>query len=300
MPGVDLLVIGGSGFIGAHVVAKAIEAGQDVAYTYASRKLSSPAQAYQVKIEEDGVLETCIAETWPKAILYCAVPQPRSDAPHYIVSVLGVQRVAACLKSLKKKALLVYLSSNAVFSGKKGPYKESAKPDPEERQDSYHLYALTKFAGERTALSDWNNTIVVRTSSVDGRDVAGRINPRLSSMVERLQAKQPVPRFDDRYISPTLVDNLADALIEIMDPSFKHRGLIHISGSERLTDYEYARYLVRRLGLDEKLVAQDSLASSSFQYQRPLDMSLDTALARQMLKTRLLGVAEQLGRIFPD
>jgi nucleoside-diphosphate-sugar epimerase len=61
----DLLVIGGSGFVGAKIVQPAAEMGYRVAYTYNSHPLPLPIHSYQVDLVESGVIEACITEAFP-------------------------------------------------------------------------------------------------------------------------------------------------------------------------------------------------------------------------------------------
>lgn len=300
MSKVDLLVIGGSGFVGAHLVKMATAAGYRVAYTYANHKAVLPAQAHQVKIEKKGVLEACITDTQPQIIVYCAVPPPRVDsAIHRTVNVEGVHRVIASLDTVAHQTLFVYLSTNAIFSGRQGPYRESDMPDPEARQDVYRAYALTRCEGESAALGNWPNTLVVRTATVNGRDIQGKLNVRLATPVERLLAGHPLPLFCDRYISPTLVDNLVEALLEIIDSDFTYRGILHLAGSQRVTDYEYGCYLAQHLGINEHLVEKVYMADSPLLSNGSRDGSLDTAFTQSLLRTRLLNIMEQLASTFP-
>ncbi|MBI5711920.1 MAG: sugar nucleotide-binding protein [Chloroflexi bacterium] len=289
---VNTLVVGGSGFVGSKIVSEATKGqGCEIAYTYATRKVDLPARAYQVKLEEGDGLERCILETNPRVVVYCAVPF--KDQPlHKTISVDGVKRALSKLREVNPSARFIYVSTNAVFSGARGPCRESDLPDPESRHDHYREYALTRAEGERVAQEMWTNTIIVRTSNVDGRDINGNLNSRLSFSVERLRSGQPLPRFCNRRISPTLVDNLAAAMLEVIHPSFNYRGVLHVAGSQQVTDYEYAKLLARQIGVDENLVEEDYSDESS-------NISLDVTFTQSLLRTRLLNVAEQLDLTFP-
>jgi dTDP-4-dehydrorhamnose reductase len=235
----DLLVVGGSGFVGARVVRAAVQAGLHIAYTYNTHPLPLPVKAYPVDLVERGAIEACITDARPRCILYCAVP--RGDEPlHRAVSVLGVERSLAVLKKVVPSALFIYVSTNSVFSGRNDINRENDPPDPENRFDAYRAYAITRAEGERATLANWQNSIVVRTSNVDGRDILEHLNPRLGKSVEILQQGLPLARYTNRVISPTLVDNFAEAILEILRNQFHYRGILHIAGSQSLSDYEYA------------------------------------------------------------
>lgn len=285
---VDLLVIGGSGFVGAKLTQAAVRAGYKVAYTYSHHKLQLPADSLHVNLLEEGTLETCLAETQPKNIVYCALPRG-DEKIHEAVSVEGVRRTLNALnKSFSPK--FVYVSSNAVFTGTKGQYRETDKPDAEERHDDYRTYAITRAAGEQIALSSWRNTIVVRTADVNGRDVEGKLNSRLVNLIEQLKSRREIHRLSLAYISPTFVDNLVDGIMEILDDKFDYRGILHVAGCERITYYEFTRMLANFINTDVALIKPDQ--------SKIWDYSLNVGFTQSLLNTRLLNVEEQFRRIF--
>lgn len=286
---VDILVIGGSGFVGGRVLQAAGSHGMTAAYTYAHPRSNSDGafSAYMVDLsQEDGALKDCLADARPRAVIYCAVPPvgSASDEPlHSQVSVLGVERL---VHSLEPGTRLVYVSTNAVFSGWNSPYREDSPY--EERQDRYRAYGLMRARGEQAALKGWANSVVVRTSHVEGRYAQGNLHWRLAEIVERLKSGQDLPQFTDRYLSPTWVGTLAEGLLEVCQPGFDYHGVLHIAGSQVVTDYTYCRLLARKLGVDETLVCPDRMdkTNSSGTYS----MALDVRFTQSILKTPLPGI----------
>jgi dTDP-4-dehydrorhamnose reductase len=113
-------------------------------------------------------------------------------------------------------------------------------------------------------------------------------------LVENLQKGLPLARFTNRLISPTLVDNFTEAVLETIGDHFSYRGILHIAGSQSLSDYEYALCLARHLQLDESLVKIDQVATSAA--SGVMNISLDGSFTQSLLTTRLLNVREQLTR----
>lgn len=297
-----ILVIGGSGFIGGRLVAAATEAGFNTAYTYLNHPPDLQATSYRVDLaQEDGLLEASLSDYRPQIVVYSAVPPfvyANGEELHQKVSVDAVRRTLNILGQVAPDALFIYVSTNMVFGGGRGLYRENDSPDAELRYDPYRSYGLTKLAGERATLENWPNSLIARTAVVYGKDISGALYPRVAAMVASLQAGQELVRFQDRYITPTLVDNFVEALLETTAPDFSYRGVLHLAGSERITDYEYAVYLARQLGLDEKLIKTESMSAAPAMVNSPRDNSLAVSFTQSLLQTRLLGVREQLAYLF--
>jgi dTDP-4-dehydrorhamnose reductase len=297
-----LFVIGGSGFIGSRAVQSAVARGHTVAYTYSRDPIPIPlnAQALRVSFHEEGVIESALAAVRPDVVLYAIGPHPASDELHDLLNVRGVQRTLTTLRIVSPHALFIFISTNAVFGVGSGRFREDEQPNPETRDDMHRAYGITKAHGERIAREQWPNTLVVRTSMVNGRDAHGALNPRTAGAVASLRSGETLRRFADRYISPTLVDNLVDALLEVASPDFTYRGTLHIVGSERISDYAYARCLAHALHADERQVVPERIADSPSMAHTPRDASLDCAFTQSLLRTRLLSVREQMAALFPD
>jgi dTDP-4-dehydrorhamnose reductase len=291
MKAFDILIIGGSGFVGSKLVEVALKAGLRVAYSYSSNQLAPTAISFHLDIQDGQALESHIVKKQPRCIVYCAVPPPKSDEHLYdAVSVQGVERVCAALKNLEN-CKLIYVSTNAVFSGQDGPYKETDIPDAEKRHDQYRIYAMTRAQGEQVALNSWHNTIIARTSDVNGKDQVGNLNPRLANLLTQLEAGNDVERSKNAFISPTLVNNLAESLLEISGQNFIYRGILHLAGSQQISYFDFACLIAEKVKANKTLIKPE--------FSKVWNISLDTCYTQSLLRTPLLNVEEQLSAIFP-
>ncbi len=302
---IDLLIIGGSGFVGGRTAQAAQSAGLNVVCTYLNRPAPPAIPALRLDITDPAALVSCLAAHPPRALIYSAVSYAPaqleciSEAEHMRVSAEGVRSIIAALHGSSVPTRLIYVSTNSIFSGTAGPYKETDLPDPEVRFDRYRYYGLGRRAGEEIALNEWPETIVARTSHVDGMDAWGRLNRRLQATIDQLRSGETLSRFIDRTISPTLLDSLADALVEIARPDFETRGplqrILHLAGCEPVTDYDFAQRVARNLGFPELLVQPAHYLPPGTPER--YNIALDVVFTRSLLRTPLLDVDTMLSRI---
>lgn len=292
-----LLIVGGSGFVGGRLVQAAHEQGYTVSWTYASHRANLPGNALHADFSTEitGELDRYLTSSTPEVIVYSSSPSARADVLlHRQVNINGVQHILGQVGLARPKPLFIYLSTNAVFGGN-GSRRENDKPDPEERWDELREYACTKAEAEQWLLREWPESLVVRTATVGGRKADGSWSRRLGAAIKELQSGVCVRRFNDRYISPTLVDDLVAALLEMMESSFGYRGIVHVAGSDnQMTDYTYTSLLARYLGCRETSVEAEPMSNVPAMRGSPRDTTLDTTFTQQLLHTRLRGAEEQL------
>lgn len=303
-PRFDLLILGGSGFVGARLALAARTAGMRVAGTHRTRALPPGIPGYAVDLCDLNAVTALLDETRPRVVVHCAVsytPTSLDEATQMASSADSTRALTSALRALSLATRIVYVSTNAIFSGMHGPYREADLPDPEVRQDAYRFYGLARRAGEIEVLTAWEDSIVARTASVDGLDASGELNPRMQATLGRLRSGQPYPRFVDRVISPTLVDSLVAALLEIARPEFAlpqvTGRVLHLAGSQMLTDFEYARAIAAHLGIDGADIREDHYLPPGAPGQ--YNIALDVARTQTLLRTPFSDIDLMLERIFP-
>ncbi len=144
-------------------------------------------------------------DTIINAAAYTAVDRAETESDiAYRVNRDGAHNVA--LATQATGAALIHLSTDYVFDG--------AKPTAYEEVDPISplgVYGASKAAGETAAASSCARTVVVRTSWLYGGDGANFVNTVIG-----LAAKpDPIRMVDDRRGSPTPVDALAAALLDM-------------------------------------------------------------------------------------
>ena len=142
-------------------------------------------------------------------------------------------------------AWLVHISTDCVFSGRKGAYTEADIPDAED------LYGRTKLLGEPEGPS----TLVLRTSMI-GRELQSRVG-----LVEWLvgQRGKRVKGYRKARFSGLTTLAIADVLGELIARPARLTGLFHV-GSEPIDKYDLLCRLNEALGLGVTIDPDDAVA----------------------------------------
>jgi dTDP-4-dehydrorhamnose reductase len=203
------------------------------------------------------------------------------------INVEGTRNIVEAGK--KSRAFLVYMSTDYVFNGETGRYKETDKPDP------INFYGVTKLKAEELVKEMTDKYCIARASVIYGSTpAAGKVNFALW-LLKKLKSKEQVKVVTDQWNSPTLNTNLAEMILEIIEN--KIAGAFHLSGATRINRYDFAKLLAQAFSLDGNLIESVSSAEFSWIAKRPRDSSLDTAKAQQTLKSKPFQVSEAVERL---
>jgi len=167
----------------------------------------------------------------------------------------------------------IYLSTDYVFDGEKGNYREKDVPNP------VNYYGLVKLMGEVAFASSCPSYAIVRASSIYGFG-PGRTN-FAKYLVEKLSRGEAVKALVDQYTSPTQATLLGEAIIEIAEERME--GIFHVVG-ERMSRYEFAVKTADALDLDKSLIQMAEMKDMKWLARRPRDSSLNCDETRKRIK----------------
>lgn len=195
----SVLVVGGSGFLGAEVVRQAVATQQRVDATYLTRPSDIVGPTWHVLDARDLAQAVgLMAALNPDVVVNAAYQQA-----DWASTADGAAHVALAAASVG--ARLVHVSSDAVFSGAERRYYETALPDP------ITVYGTAKAAAETAIRAITPTAVVARTSLILGE---GR-SPH-ERLVHALAAGQRAGvLFTDDVRCPVHVTDLAAALLEL-------------------------------------------------------------------------------------
>lgn len=163
-----------------------------------------------------------------------------------------------------KNTVIVQLSTDYVFDGKDGWYRETDKPNPKGN------YARSKYAAENIVSASAFEHIIARTQLLYG--TGKKIKPSFPIWVmSRLKEKSKIKVVSDQVGNPTITEDLSEAIFRLLE--YKEYGLFHISGKEVLTRYEWALKIADLFELDASLIEKVTTKELKQIAPRPLNSS---------------------------
>jgi dTDP-4-dehydrorhamnose reductase len=252
-----LLVTGGSGYLGSELVRRADAAGVDVVATWWEREPGELPGAWHRLDVRDAEAVTAVA-SGADAVVHTAYRHDGEAA--WTTNVDGAAVVAHAARGRR----LVHLSSDLVFDGTRGCYREEDEPAP------VNEYGRSKAEAERLVAALHPEATIVRTSLIYGGPEPGT--------QERL-AQEGTRFFVDEIRSPVRVGDLAEAILELL--ALDVAGPLHLGGADDVSRYDFAVLL----GADP-----NQIEAAHTTADRAANVSLDSSRARELLQTRLRGV----------
>jgi dTDP-4-dehydrorhamnose reductase len=292
-----ILVTGANGFLGHYLVAALLEKKvQVIATGKGPCRLpfrEHPGFRYaEMDFTQPGEVEQVMQETTPGIVIHCgAVSKPdECEKDQWAAYQVNVEATVTLLESAGSLGcFFIFLSTDFIFPGDTGMYRETDQPGP------VNFYGKTKLEAEKAVMEYQHPWAIVRTVLVYGPAVTGRGN-LLTVVKEKLEKGEEYKVFDDQVRTPTYVSDLANGIVAIVEK--KATGIFHISGEEVLTPYQMACATARFLGYDENLLVKVTAQEFVQPAKRPAITGFDISKAKTQLGFQPLPFAEGLALTF--
>jgi dTDP-4-dehydrorhamnose reductase len=228
-----VFISGASGLVGGNCLKHFTEMGWDVIGSYFSYPTDNtvfydtlnPAHAdnFNVKAWGPDVIVHCGALTH---VDYCEDHVDESYEKTVRSTINLIQLANECT------ARMVYISTDYVFDGTQGPYREDAPLRP------LSVYAKHKLEAEQRVVAEVANALVLRVTNVYGNEVRGKnfIARIIDQCVKHQQLTLKLPY--DQYASPANAWDIARAMFVLLRDG--KSGIYHIGGTDYLNRVELA------------------------------------------------------------
>jgi dTDP-4-dehydrorhamnose reductase len=213
-------------------------------------------------ITDAAAVAAMVARATPTLIINCAAFNDVDGAQQQQQAAFAVNGLAPGVlarAAASAGAAFVHYSTDFVFAGREDRvWTEEDAPEP------LSVYAQSKLVGEWMA-RDCPRHYTLRVESLFGGPL-GRST--IDRIVASLRQGRPMPLFHDRTVSPSFVDDVAEATWQLVagraDP-----GLYHCVNTGGTTWLAVGQTVARRLGLDESLIVPTSVTAVAMVAPRP-------------------------------
>lgn len=228
-----VFVAGASGLVGSNCMKHFTEQGWEVKGSYFSYEV--PGTVFYNTLEPSHSDNFDILSYKPDIIVHCGAlthvdyceANPEESYQKTVQSTKNLLDVAK-----KCGARFVYISTDYVFDGKEGPYREDAPVNP------LSVYARHKLEAEQMALNEIPGTLVLRVTNVYGNEARGKnfVARIIEQCVNKQKLTLKLPY--DQYASPANAWDIARAMYVLLRDN--KQGIYHIGGTDYLNRVELA------------------------------------------------------------
>lgn len=270
-----LLVTGGAGFLGNHLLrqAKNFVAAGTLHHTPST---SLPRVTFHVcDLQNPEEMRILLGRVRPDVIIHTACSE-QGKGIEAIVPAAGL----LALQSAERDIRFIHLSTDQVFDGTSAPYSEESHTNP------INPYGHAKAQAEELIRSLNPQATIVRASLLYDLRTPDRQTTRL---IESSKTGERYHLFVDELRCPIWVKNFAEVLLEVATKDIT--GILHLGGPESLNRWELGMGLLQHFGVTQTSNIQKGTIEESG-LVRPKNLTMDSSPAERLLQTPRFSLEE--------
>jgi dTDP-4-dehydrorhamnose reductase len=237
-------------------------------------------------------IQACLDEFSPDIVIHCAglanidLCEENPELAKRI-NVFGTKNIVDSLAG--RSAKLIYISTDSVYDGQKGLFKETDPINPQ------NYYGETKVEGELEALRR-ESSLVLRTNFF-----GWNIQDKMSLgewVIDCLKNHRPLKGFRDVFFSSMYTIKLAPLIHEAIAQDLK--GVYNCASRDCVSKYDFAVALARRFDFDPSLVEPVSITNGGLKARRGRNLSLDSGKLSRALQLPMPSISDSTEDFYRD
>lgn len=236
----------------------------------------------EADITKPGELSEAIGNIDPDIIVNCAaftnVDAAENDVEHRKAILVNTHGVEHLLRISKRRFRLFHISTDYIFSGKRGPYSEKYK-----QYDPVNSYGYSKLGGDLLILNDVFPgkvaDVIIRTTGLYGNHEGKK---SIIDFFRHMLGVSPISVADDVRGNQTYIPHLAEAILHLTSRE-TYYPVINIASREVVSRYEFALMVRDILGKQtDEIVKIKAAKVPGWIARRPTHGGLNVNLALKL------------------
>ena len=172
------------------------------------------------------------------------------------------------------KGPIIHVSTDYVFDGEDGPYKEEDTTNP------LNVYGLSKLESEKLLLDHSENSLVIRSNVL--YDYSSKSEASfLNWVVDSLTQEKEINVVEDQWNNPTWTGSLAVVIDRAIDTQLT--GLVHWGDGDLVNRFDFANKIADVFNLKKSLIKPILTSELNQAAKRPLKSGLKSDYAQNIL-----------------
>lgn len=231
-----ILITGSSGYIGSNLINYLKQKSDylPLELNFKNKRIDITDKKAVLKSIKHLNPDIIVHTAWINSLTLCE----KNPKTAYKVNVEGTKNI---IQAVNNKIKLIFLSSDYVFKGDRGNYKENDQPNP------LTVYGKNKLSAELAIKKNLKNYLICRTAGVFSQ--GGNF---YNFAVENLKEDKEIEVYNNCYFTPTYLEYLLFALTALIEKNYQ--GIIHVAGGQKLSRYKLALYMAKLLNKPESQI----------------------------------------------
>jgi dTDP-4-dehydrorhamnose reductase len=265
-----ILVTGSSGMLGKDIVSEFSNDYEVFGISRTQSKILNNNREFLGDLTDKNFLKKVLEKINPDIIVHCAafVNVDKCEENKEYVKLLHVD-ASEQLASFNPNAKFIYISTDSVFDGAVGNYKENSIVNP------LNYYAQTKYQGELKVLACNKNSLIARTNIYGFHIPIG--NSLFEWAINKLKNNENINAFNDVFFNPVYTKQLARIIKEILSKD-NLSGILNIASKDFISKYEFIRLIAEVFSFNRNLINPVSVDTiNNLSAKRPKNMTLNVS-----------------------
>ena len=187
----------------------------------------------------------------------------------YSINIGGVDNLVNAFRGP-----IIHVSTDYVFDGESGPYKEEDTTNP------LNVYGLSKLESEKLLLDQSEDSLVIRSNVLYDYSSKSRAS-FLNWVVDSLNQEKEISVVEDQWNNPTWTGSLAVVIDRAIDTQVT--GLVHWGDGDLVSRFDFANKIADAFNLKKSLIKPILTSELNQTAKRPLKSGLTSDYAQNIL-----------------